>query len=108
MVAKLLEARDPETKAGLNQSELALNAIGLLCPLFLNPLTFSIAASDTVAVSLTYTMYHILSNPKVWNRLRDEIRSSFQSIEEMTGQSLAHLPYLDAVIHEGIRHFRLS
>ena len=65
-------------------------------------LTSRIAASDTIAVSLTYTIYHILSSPKVWERLRHEVRSNFPTAEEMTGQSLAQLPYLDAVIHEGI------
>jgi cytochrome P450 len=64
-------------------------------------LTSRIAASDTVAVSLTYTIYHLLANPKVWERLRQEIHSNFRTAEEMTGQGLARLPYLDAVIHEG-------
>ena len=68
-------------------------------------MTYRIAASDTIAVSLTYTIYHILSNRKVWERLCHEIRSNFPTAEEMTGQWLAHLPYLDAVIHEGIAFY---
>jgi len=65
-------------------------------------LTSRIAASDTVAISLTYSIYHILANPKVWEQLRHEIHSNFTTAEELTGQTLAHLPHLDAVIREGI------
>ena len=52
-------------------------------------------------MSLTFTIYYCLANIRVWTRLRDEIRSSFQTPDEITGQSTAHLQYLDAVIHEG-------
>ena len=38
--------------------------------------------------------------PKIWTRLRNEIRTKFNSDEEITGQSTATLPFLDAVIHE--------
>ena len=59
-----------------------------------------IAASDTTAIALTFAMYYIVAIPDVWNRLSDEIRSKFNAIDEITGQTTAVLPYLDAVIHE--------
>jgi len=66
----------------------------------------SIAAADTTAVSLTFTIYHCLANPPVWLRLQKEIRGKFRTVDEITGQSTASLEYLDAVIHEGtLVHF---
>ena len=60
----------------------------------------SIAGADTTAVSLTFCLYHIISIPRVWDRVCQEIRSKFETSEEITGQSTATLRYLDAVIHE--------
>ena len=53
-------------------------------------------------MSLTFTIYHCLANPRVWQKLRDEIRAKFNTAEEITGQSTSSLEYLEAVIHEGI------
>ena len=61
-----------------------------------------IAAADTTAVSLTFTIYHCLANPLAWERLRDDIRGKFSNANKITGQSTASLEYLDAVIHEGM------
>jgi len=58
-------------------------------------------------VSLTFSIYHCLAKPAVWKRLRDEIRNRFSSADEITGQSTAHLQYLDAVIHEGVLVFMI-
>lgn len=59
-----------------------------------------IAASDTTAIALTFALYYIVAVPGVWTRLSNEIRSKFHTLEEISGQSAATLPYLDAVIHE--------
>jgi cytochrome P450 len=60
----------------------------------------SIAASDTTAIALTFALYYITAIPEVWTRLSSEIRSKFISVDEIKGQSVTSLPYLDAVIHE--------
>lgn len=65
-------------------------------------LSVRIAGANGNAVSLTFTLYYILSVPRVWERLSREIQTRFQTIEEITGQSTAQLQYLDAVINEGI------
>ena len=59
-----------------------------------------LAASDTTAIALTFALYYIIAIPEVWTRLSEEIRSKFLALEEITGQSCATLPYLDAVINE--------
>lgn len=67
-------------------------------------LTYSVAGADTTAVSMTFGMYYVISNRNVWDRLSLEIRSKFDKIEDISGQTTATLPYLDAVIHESKSH----
>jgi len=88
----LLTASDPDTGMKLTQAETIFSSTG-----------FIIAAADTTAGSLVFTIYHCLATPHAWTRLRHEIRSKFTSAEQITGQSTATLPFLDAVIHEGTR-----
>ena len=64
-------------------------------------LIFRIASSDTTATALTFTTYYLLSKREYWDRLCDEIRSKFNSADEITHAAVVHLPFLDAVIHEG-------
>jgi hypothetical protein len=47
----------------------------------------------------------MVAERKVYDRLCLEIRSRFNSPEEITGQSAATLVFLDAAIHEG--HFSI-
>jgi len=61
-----------------------------------------VAAADTTSSSLVFVLYHCISNRRVWDRLRDEVRSKFASPDDITGQATATMTYLDAVIQEGI------
>ncbi|KAI1186008.1 cytochrome P450 monooxygenase-like protein [Nemania serpens] len=67
--------------------------------------TLIIAGSETTATSLTGTTWFLLQNPSCMENLQKEIRSSFTSVDEITGDSTANLPYLHAVIEEGLRMF---
>ena len=51
-------------------------------------------------MTLTFALYYIVANRTAFTRLRDEIRLNFKTKEEITGQSVAMLSYLDAVITE--------
>lgn len=64
------------------------------------------ASVDTTGTALTFTLYHVLANQRVWKRLCDEVRSRFTSEEEITHTAVSLLPYLDAIIHEGTLHFK--
>jgi cytochrome P450 len=96
----LQRATDPETGAKLSFYDLVVNSDILLWVENWVLLTGSIAGAGTTAVSMTFGIYYIISNKKVWDRLSREIRSKFNNIEDITGQSTATLTYLDAVIHE--------
>jgi len=56
---------------------------------------------DATSTALVFTLYDLLANPKIWERLSREVRSSFGSSHEITNNSVSSLPYLDAVMHEG-------
>ncbi|KAF9772101.1 hypothetical protein IL306_010215 [Fusarium sp. DS 682] len=64
-----------------------------------------VAGSDTTASLLAATTYYLLKNPDKLANLQDEVRSAFSSRDDITGDAVAHLPYLNGVIEEGLRVF---
>ena len=64
-----------------------------------------IAGSDTISTSLLTILWHLMRDSKSYNCLAGEIRSNFKSIDEINFQRAQHLPYLRAVIEEGLRIF---
>ena len=61
------------------------------------------AGSDTLATVLTGTTNYLLQNPKTLTLLVAEIRGAFNDEKQMTFKALKQLPYLNAVIAEGLR-----
>ena len=103
LLGALQRAEDPETGKSLSFRELVINSNTILyCVREGVRLTRRIAGANGNAVSLTFTLYYVLSTPRVWERLSREVQTRFKTIEEITGHSTAQLQYLDAVIHEGI------
>ena len=64
-----------------------------------------VAGSETTASLLSGATWHLLRNPTVLAKVRDEVRSAFSSPEEMTFVSTGQLPYLHAVLEESLRTF---
>jgi cytochrome P450 len=63
-----------------------------------------LAGSETTAVAVTGAIFYILSNPRVYEKLRKEIRNIFQTSADIRLQLvLTQLPYLDAVVQETLR-----
>ncbi|CAJ0553060.1 Ff.00g115720.m01.CDS01 [Fusarium sp. VM40] len=65
--------------------------------------TLVIAGGETVATFLAGVTYFLVKTPAVYERLRAEIRGSFASTADITAILAAQLPYLQAVIAEGLR-----
>lgn len=70
--------------------------------------TITGAGLETVAQTLRFIVYYLYSNPTLLHRLRTEVRDLFSSLgAEARGQptlaQLERLPYLTAVITEGLR-----
>ncbi|KAI1810274.1 benzoate 4-monooxygenase cytochrome P450 [Poronia punctata] len=62
-----------------------------------------IAGSDTTATALAAITYHLLRDKSTMRTLQAEIRTAFASGDDITGKAAKCLPYLDAVILEGLR-----
>jgi len=89
----LLRSKDPETGEGFSKGELWGESNTLI-----------IAGSDTTSTTLTATIFYLLHNPKVLDRLNDEVRTKFSSLEEIrSGPLLNSCIYLRACIDEAMR-----
>ncbi|XEV01653.1 hypothetical protein FSHL1_006940 [Fusarium sambucinum] len=66
---------------------------------------FVIAGSETTATALSCITYYLLKTPDVLKKLQDEIRNNFQSYQEIDNTATSQLPYLNAVILEGMRMY---
>ncbi|KAK8040736.1 hypothetical protein PG991_000524 [Apiospora marii] len=66
-----------------------------------------IAGSDTSASALRVTMFYIMSCPRVYQKLKAEIRTAIRegraSSPVITVAEAKQLPYLQAVLYEGLR-----
>lgn len=63
------------------------------------------AGSETTATLLSAVTFYLLSNPRVMSILVAELQKSFESDSQITMNSTQHLPYLHAVLEEGLRMF---
>lgn len=70
-----------------------------------NGQTLIVAGSETTTSALAGTVWYLLDNPECLAELTREIRGSFRSAEDITGDSTSGLTYLRAVIEEGLRMF---
>jgi cytochrome P450 len=61
--------------------------------------------AETTATTLTACMWHLTQNPNVLEKLQKEIRGSFKSYNDITGDATATLPYLNATLEEILRLF---
>lgn len=68
-----------------------------------NRRSFIVAGSETTGTALAGITYYLCKNPTTLTTLLSEIRSSFASADDITFESAGKLPYLDAVIREGLR-----
>lgn len=61
------------------------------------------AASETAGNAMTICAFHVLHNPEIYKRLRGELVSAFPDANKMDLLALEKLPYLTAVVKEGLR-----
>ena len=66
--------------------------------------TILIAGSETTATALAGITFELLKHPQEHKQLVDEVRSSFNKESDITVASTLDLPYLNAVIEEGLRY----
>ncbi|KAL3417257.1 benzoate 4-monooxygenase cytochrome P450 [Phlyctema vagabunda] len=64
---------------------------------------FVIAGSETTATALSCITYYLQKCPEVLGRLQTEIDNAFDTYERIDHSTTATLPYLNAIILEGMR-----
>jgi cytochrome P450 len=64
--------------------------------------TLVMAGSETTATSFCGLTYYLCRTPEVYQKLKDEVRGRFKTMDEITIQT-ATFPYLTAVINEVLR-----
>ncbi|KAF2030214.1 benzoate 4-monooxygenase cytochrome P450 [Setomelanomma holmii] len=69
----------------------------------INMLIIAFAASETIASALTAIVRELVQHQGVLHRLTNDIRAKFPQEAEITMASTSDIPYLDAVINEGLR-----
>ncbi|KAF5667311.1 cytochrome P450 monooxygenase [Fusarium heterosporum] len=68
-----------------------------------NSATLIQAGSETTATLLSGALFLLLHNPDKMEKLVDELTTAFKSDEDMTIENTERLPYLAAVLEEGLR-----
>ena len=90
-MTRILDKRDPEKVSDL---QLAAHASD-----------FVLGGSETTATTLSCIVYYLLKNPVIMAKLQHEIRTRYRCYADISSSSALHLPYLKAVILEGLRIF---
>ncbi|EKG12700.1 Cytochrome P450 [Macrophomina phaseolina MS6] len=67
--------------------------------------TLVIAGGETVATFLAAVTFFLLRTPATYDKLREEIRTRYSSAGEIDALTSQQLPYLQAVIAEGLRMY---
>lgn len=62
-----------------------------------------IAGSETTGTLLSGLFYYTLSDPQIYSTLKNEIRSAFTSIDQITSRAATDMRYLTALINETFR-----
>ncbi|GJN72628.1 hypothetical protein PLICBS_006703 [Purpureocillium lilacinum] len=89
----LLNAEDKKTGEKMEFKELSDEAVVLI-----------IAASDTTGTALTGMSFYLARYPECYSKLKEEIRSTFSSLEEIvSGPKLLGCKYLRACVEEALR-----
>lgn len=93
LFSALLEASDPETGNHFTQKEL-VSEVGL----------FIVGGTDTTITGTSATLFYILHDPDVYQRLQEEVRGTFVEEEEiLIGPKLTSCKLLMGCIQESMR-----
>lgn len=63
------------------------------------------AGGETTGSAMASIVYFLLTSPEAYRKLNDEVRAAYPSFNHINVASTTKLPYLMAVIKEGMRIF---
>lgn len=61
------------------------------------------AGSETTATALSGTLSYLVKNPEIMAKVALEVREAFSAENHLTFNAISGLPYLNAVLNEGLR-----
>ncbi|KAJ5668353.1 uncharacterized protein N7477_006923 [Penicillium maclennaniae] len=70
-----------------------------------NGSTLIVAGSETTATALSGVTYLLLKNPRVMQKLQEEVRGAFKSDDQITLENCNKLEYIHAVLTEALRMY---
>ena len=92
-----LMLREMKGKERLTDAEITANSVLIVG-----------GGAETTSTCLSATVYHLCRTPSAMQKLKDEIRSTFSSSEDVTIRAVSNLPYLKATIDESLRIFPVA
>ena len=84
------------------------NKAGVSMPiqeLYANSTLIVLAGSESTASGLAGITFHLLKSPEALKKARDEIRSAFTTEDDIDPERVKRLPYLAAIVSEGLRMY---
>lgn len=88
----MMNTADPKTGEHLTSKDLWLEAMMVL-----------IAGSDTTSTAMAGTLHHLLHSPQALAEVTDEVRSQFETAEDITPARVAGCKFVRACIDEAMR-----
>ncbi|KAI0025684.1 putative cytochrome P450 [Xylariomycetidae sp. FL0641] len=70
-----------------------------------NAFILVLAGSETTATTLSGATYLLLEHPEALEKLKQEVRSTFNNSDEITINTVNHLSYMLAVLNEALRMY---
>ncbi|KAI9500072.1 cytochrome P450 [Coemansia spiralis] len=93
LLQALIDGEDPESRVRMTGSQITAENIGFL-----------IGGTDTTSLTMSWTLHYLLLYPNAYRKAVSEVRGKFARDHTITyAQGKAHLPYVDACIHEAMR-----
>lgn len=93
LLARLIEAKDPQTGKMLDLIDIQTEAFGMM-----------VAGSHTTATTMTFLFYHILHSPRVMEKLVQELDASNPGTRLSSMEGMAENAYFQACIKENLRY----
>jgi aspirochlorine biosynthesis cytochrome P450 monooxygenase len=92
-----LMLRDMKNSERMTEPELVTNSILIVG-----------GGAETTATCLSATMYHLCKTPRVMQKLKDLVRSNFDSPSDITLEAVGKMDYLKATVDEALRIFPVA
>jgi len=93
LLARLIEAKDPQTGKTLDIIDIQTEAFGMM-----------VAGSHTTATTMTFLFYHLLHSPRIMEKLVKELDASNPGKRLSSMEGMAENAYFQACIKENLRY----